>query len=442
MSDNINTKVTVTEEKQHSVLSPSSSKIWLTCTPSALMATLMPEEDTFFTHEGTTAHELAEYKVRKYVIGDENVADPRTNPEFMNEVNEEMEKHTDSYAEYAARTVEAFESDGYFADVFTEIPLDLTSFVPEGKGTADMVIIAGDTIKIIDFKYGAFRKVEGERNSQMMIYALGAAEKFKEFGPFSKVSMTIFQPRMDNIVSDEISMSELIEWRDNVVIPQAAKAIEGDGELVSGKHCEFCRARLLCKEYRKKTIENMEAIYDLMNEIKNTLSEKDKKSKSISKIMANLLSPEQMGYVMNLGDGIDSWVKNIKECALKTALDGKKIPGYKLVEAEGKDVMTEDAAKKVKELGFDPFKPAEYKSKSALSEEINAKTFTLEVLPLMGKSPSKPALVKEDKKGVERTADFFKKKEEAENEAENTGETVYVEGAANANLPPVVELVF
>lgn len=437
MPDDINAKTTVTEEKQHSILSPSSSKIWLACTPSALMSTLMPEEDTFFTHEGTTAHELAEYKVRKYVIGDDSVADPRLDAAFADEVNEEMEGFTDSYADYAARTVEAFEDEGYVADVFTEITLDLTSFVPDGKGTADLVIIAGDTIKIIDFKYGAFRKVDGERNSQMMIYALGAAEKFKEYGPFNKVSMTVFQPRMDNVVSDEIEMDELLQWRDSVVIPQAKKAIEGDGELVMGDHCEFCRARLLCKKYREKTIKNMEVINNLMEEVKETLSPAEQKSRSISKIMANLLSPEQMGYVMSLGEGVANWVDNVRGVALKTALDGEKIPGYKLVEVDGKDVVTEEAARKIIELGKDPYKPADYKSKSALSEELGAKIFTLEVLPLMGKGPSKPALVKEEKKGVERTAEYFKKKEEAENE----GETVFVEGSPSADLPPASALV-
>lgn len=438
MPEDINTKITVTEEKQHSILSPSSSKIWLACTPSALMSTLMPEEDTFFTHEGTTAHELAEYKVRKYVIGDDSVADPRLDAAFADEVDEEMESYTDSYADYAARTVESFEDEGYVADVFTEITLDLSSFVPEGKGTADLVIIAGDTIKIIDFKYGAFRKVDGERNSQMMIYALGAAEEFKDYGPFNKVSMTIFQPRMDNVVSDEIEMDELVQWRDSVVIPQAEKAIKGDGELVMGDHCEFCRAKLLCKKYREKTIKNMEAINTLMEEIKESLSPAEQKSRSLSKIMANLLSPEQMGYVMSLGEGVANWVDNVRGAALKSALEGEKIPGYKLVEAEGKDIVTDAAAEKVAELGKDPYKPREYKSKSALSDELGAKIFTLDVLPLMGKAPSKPALVKEEKKGVERTAEYFKKKEEAE----NTGETVYVEGTSSAELPPVTALVF
>ena len=183
----------------HALLSPSSSNIWLNCAPSALMMSLMPEEETLFTEEGTLAHALAEYKIRKFILGDDTIVDPRI--EKKDSVTDEMEKCTNMYTEYALKIVNDYEKDGFFPEILTETTLDLSSFIPDGSGTADLIIIAGNTIRVIDFKYGAFKAVNATRNSQMMIYALGVLERCKEYGDFENVVMTIFQPRMENISS-------------------------------------------------------------------------------------------------------------------------------------------------------------------------------------------------------------------------------------------------
>ena len=63
------TATATAQEKQHAMLSPSSSSAWLNCTPSAAMCALMPKEDTVYTKNGTDAHTLAERKVRKLIEG-------------------------------------------------------------------------------------------------------------------------------------------------------------------------------------------------------------------------------------------------------------------------------------------------------------------------------------------------------------------------------------
>ena len=82
----------------HAILSASSSKRWLNCTPSARLEQNFPNESSVYAEEGTAAHALGEYKLRKYLH--ERVRRPTS--EFD---NEGMEANTDIYAEFIITTV-------------------------------------------------------------------------------------------------------------------------------------------------------------------------------------------------------------------------------------------------------------------------------------------------------------------------------------------------
>ena len=83
----------------HAILSASSSKRWLNCTPSARLEQNFPNESSVYAEEGTAAHALGEYKLRKYLH--ERVKRPTSEYE-----DEEMEANTDIYAEFIISTVE------------------------------------------------------------------------------------------------------------------------------------------------------------------------------------------------------------------------------------------------------------------------------------------------------------------------------------------------
>ena len=82
----------------HAILSASSSKRWLNCTPSARLEQNFPNESSVYAEEGTAAHALGEYKLRKYLH--ERVRRPTS--EFD---NEEMDANTDIYAEFIITTL-------------------------------------------------------------------------------------------------------------------------------------------------------------------------------------------------------------------------------------------------------------------------------------------------------------------------------------------------
>ena len=78
---------------KHAVLSASSSKQWLHCPPSARLQENFPNESSVYAEEGTWAHELCEYKVKKYL----HERKKRPQSEFF---TEEIEQATDVYAEF------------------------------------------------------------------------------------------------------------------------------------------------------------------------------------------------------------------------------------------------------------------------------------------------------------------------------------------------------
>ena len=52
---------------EHAILSASSAHRWLTCPPLPQLERFFENKTTEVAHEGTVAHSLAEYKVRKLI---------------------------------------------------------------------------------------------------------------------------------------------------------------------------------------------------------------------------------------------------------------------------------------------------------------------------------------------------------------------------------------
>ena len=63
-----------TEEREHALLSASSAKKWLNCTPSARLEAAVPEERSGYAAEGTLAHSVCELKLAKQFT-DKNMSD-------------------------------------------------------------------------------------------------------------------------------------------------------------------------------------------------------------------------------------------------------------------------------------------------------------------------------------------------------------------------------
>ena len=241
-------------DKQHAILSASSSYRWLACPPSALECAKRPDTTSDFAREGTDAHTLCEYKVKEALAGR-----PRTTG-TLDYYSEEMAECTDDYAQFVMERLAEAKKECKDPIVLVEQRLDFSKWVPDGFGTGDCVIVADDTLTVIDYKHGLGVEVSAEKNPQMMCYALGALDLFDGIYDIQRVSMTIFQPRRDNVSTYEMTKGDLLQWAEKVLKPTAALAAKGEGEYKAGEHCRFCKIRATC---RKRAEYNLElARYD------------------------------------------------------------------------------------------------------------------------------------------------------------------------------------
>jgi hypothetical protein len=158
-----------------------------------------------------------------------------------------MDNYTDGYVEFVLEVIEQAKKVCSDPLILIEQRLDFSKYVPEGFGTGDCLIIADGTLHIIDFKYGQGVLVSAEDNPQMKLYALGALDLFDGIYDIEMVSMTIYQPRRENVSTSTVSKENLYQWAEEVLKPKAELAFNGDGNYCPGEWCQFCRAAVKCR---------------------------------------------------------------------------------------------------------------------------------------------------------------------------------------------------
>ena len=177
---------------KHAVLSASSSHRWLNCNPSARLEEKFEDNETEAAAEGTAAHALCEHKLRKMLK-------LRSRKPTSKYDCDEMDEYTDGYVEFVSEQIAQAKQFCKDPLVLIEQKLDFSCYVPDGFGTGDCLVVADHLLHIIDFKYGMGVLVDAVENPQMMLYALGAIRLFDSLYEIDTVSMSIYQPRRDNV---------------------------------------------------------------------------------------------------------------------------------------------------------------------------------------------------------------------------------------------------
>lgn len=226
---------------QHSLLSASGAHRWLNCPPSAVLESREPDASSAAAEQGTAAHALAEWKLRRALH-----QAPAFKPE-SDWIDTEMEHLTDDYVAFVQEHISIARETCDDPQVLIEQRLDFSHIVPGGFGTGDAVIIAEPTLQIIDLKYGQGVLVEAEQNLQLMLYALGALHAFGSLYDIETVEVTIFQPRRSNVNTWSITVAELEAWAEAEVKPKAELAAAGEGEFCPGSWCQFCKITPTCR---------------------------------------------------------------------------------------------------------------------------------------------------------------------------------------------------
>ena len=351
----------------HAVLSASGSHRWLNCTPSARLELEFENTGSEAAREGTAAHALCEHKLKRALH-------MRSRRPISDYDSDEMEECTDTYVDFVMEQYEAAKQVCEDPVILIEQRLDFSCYVPDGFGTGDCLIISDDRLHIIDFKYGMGVLVEAEGNPQMKLYALGALAVYDALYDIREVSMTIFQPRRENVSTWTIPVEDLKAWAENELKPRAKMAYDGEGEYLPGEWCTFCRAAVRCRARAEEKLKLAQTEFR----------------------MPPLLTDAEIEDILAVLPDLTKWANEIAAYALDAALNhGKEWNGFKVVEGRSVRKYRDEAAvaKAAKEAGY---KDIYRQSLIPLTEmqRLMGKDRFEEILGgLITKAPGRPTLV-------------------------------------------------
>lgn len=375
----------------HARLSASSAARWINCPPSAKLAEQFPDTASKYAAAGTVAHAIAELKARKYFLEpmgtrafNNRMRNFKSNPDY----DPGMDHATDVYLDELKRIAMQYDEAPFVA---LEVRVDYSHIAPEGFGTADCVMIAGEDMHIVDYKNGSGVVVEAEGNPQLMLYAIGALKVYAPiFGDtIHKVFLHIVQPNAGGIREATIAVQDIAKWATGIVEPAARLAHEGKGEFCPGPWCDdhFCPARATCMARAKEML--------------------DMETDAMLSPAVELIPDEEIGGILTRATNLQKWVNALQEYAFNRAMSGRRVPGYKLVEGRTtRDWANQDEAfETLQERGVPEAllwerKPA---SVAGLEKALGKHVFQENAEDLVIRKPGKPALVPESDKRPEWT---------------------------------------
>ena len=357
----------------HAVLSASGSHRWLNCTPSARLELEFENTGSEAAREGTAAHALCEHKLKRALH-------MRSRRPVSDYDSDEMEECTDAYVDFVMEQYEAAKQVCEDPVILIEQRLDFSCYVPDGFGTGDCLIISDDRLHIIDFKYGIGVLVEAEDNPQMKLYALGALAVYDALYDIREVSMTIFQPRRENVSTWTIPVEDLKVWAENELKPRAKKAYDGEGEYLPGEWCTFCRAAVRCRARAEEKLKLAQTEFR----------------------MPPLLTDAEIEDILAVLPDLTKWANEITAYALDAAMNhGKEWNGFKVVEGRSVRKYRDEAAvaEAAKEAGYKDIYRQSLIPLTEMQRLMGKDKFEEVIGGLITKAPGRPTLVpKSDKR--------------------------------------------
>ena len=310
----------------HARFSPSAANRLTHCPPSLVLGEAFQEEESPYAAEGSAGHALAEHLIKKHLK-------QQTRRPVSDYYSDDLLEAVDDYVSFVIGEIE--EAKRQCADpVFSvEQKVDISDYVPDCFGTADMVIVTDKLVHIIDLKLGKGVPVYAEKNPQLMIYGLGVLESAEMLFTVEMVRLTIFQPRLSNSSTWEITPEELKAWGDEVLRPVGELALKGEGDLSAGSWCRFCKARFTC---RQRAEENLK------------LAQMEFKEPA-------LLTDEEIAEVLKQADELSKWAADVYAYAQDQAIaHHKQWKGFKLVmgKSNRKYTSEEEVAAAAKAAGY------------------------------------------------------------------------------------------
>lgn len=363
---------------QHATLSPSAASRWMACPASVRMAE-SPTKRTESTYaaEGTAAHALAELMARRLLLKslsdsefDVALQDWRDAYSVSAALEDEMTGHAQAYVDYLKSRMELH------PDSQLLLEQRLPTGIPDCWGTSDAVIISPDAVESVDLKYGLGVRVYAVGNPQLRLYGVGALEEYGDLlGEVSTVCLTVFQPRLGHVDTEELSPSDLRAWRDKL-LPLAKAALEPGAPFGPGEDtCRWCPSSGNCRAQME---------WATRRDFETSVDE---------------LDDEDLAAALDLIPFLRLWCAAVDDFCLDRAYSrGRPIPGYKVVLSGGKRIVSDPvgALEALVQLGYelDEVSTRKVKGVGDLTKFL-AGDFDIAVGPFVTKGTGSPSLVRE-----------------------------------------------
>lgn len=366
--------------RKHALLSASGASKWINCTPSPRLEETMPHSSSSYADEGTLAHEFAELnlKLQLGLMPKLEHGEATFHLKKDKYYSTEMEDYVQIHVDYVKEQFAIAQANTRGAVLMIEEKVDMTHLIKDGFGTCDDIIVADGVMEVIDLKFGAGVRVSAENNSQLKLYALGALRLVELSYAIHTVRLTVVQPRMDSISNWDISVEDLLNWGDDVVIPKAIEAHAGEGETKIGEWCRFCKVKHICKAQANNA----------MSIAKHEFAD------------PKLIDPDTLLDVYDRASTIISWLNSVTDHVYKEALNGTEFKGFKLVEgrANRKIVKPEEVEQILTNEGYvrHSFITEKLKGIGELEKLVGKKNFDLLLGGTVDKPKGLPALVPND----------------------------------------------
>lgn len=344
-------------EKAHSDFGGSVIGRVIACPGSVALVKSVPERhSSAYADEGTFAHALAEECLSQRLfdasqkIGDE-VWSPKlaSRKAVTTEMAAAVQVYLDAVAEEMGRSPDAV----LLVEERFTLPI-ATAEEGEVFGANDALVYHPSLGRLVvfDYKHGAGVSVSVEDSPQLKFYAAGAALSHTDWN-IAELELVIVQPRardadqydvpgvkpwpMDTFellefvgtVEQAVKRAKVIEapMREDPVAgaPRPTDIVDGVAAIAAGAHCRWCDAAAICPVKQQEVVASIGLdFHDIAGISPKALPEpKDMDTARIAALLQGL-------------DTLTAWANQVRDFAYNCLVQGVAIPGYKLVDKQGR----------------------------------------------------------------------------------------------------------
>lgn len=204
-----------------------------------------------------------------------------------------------------------------------EINVDLSKWLPDQSGTADIAILTREMLIIRDLKYGQGIPVSPLANEQLLIYALGVCAWLNSQGikiGNRKIRLQIDQPRCPGGGGIwDIDLEFLLDFGEKVRKAGRAALAKNAPRKPGAKTCMWCKAKDTCEALAKFNLAMAQMTFDDLDSDNPELPKPE------------TLSPKTRAKILKHQSLITNWLASLHLATLEDALAGKPAGGFKAV---------------------------------------------------------------------------------------------------------------